>query len=81
LAANAFLTVLVEKGLMAFVVFVMIWYILIKTALKLNKYTFNIIALPLLAIYFLFNHYLNNILACFLFYVLFLDYYLTKKYL
>lgn len=76
---NAYLTILVERGWVAFFFFMLFWSSLFKNIFR-NKYiSFNTIAVPLLFIYFSFNYELNNVFACFIFYFIFLDGYLVTK--
>lgn len=70
---NAFLTILVERGWIAFIFFILTFKSLYDILLKSKNYSLSYFLLPFLTIYFIFNYELNNSFACFLFYILFLD--------
>jgi hypothetical protein len=76
-AENAYVTILVERGWLSFIFFLMAFYKFFKRAYIASHITLNKILLPMLAIYFLFNYELNTVLACFIFYIVFLDYHLA----
>jgi hypothetical protein len=73
-AENAFLTILIERGWIGFIIFILIIAELIKNSFKNYQTNFNKIILPPLIIFLTFNYELNNIFANMIFLILYLDY-------
>lgn len=78
-AENAYLTILVERGWVAFIFFISMSVSLFKYNFKANSIGLTHFLFPFLFLYFLFNYELNNSFACFIFYILFIDINLLKK--
>ncbi len=74
-----FLTILVERGWVVFLFYILMFISILKKTFNSSKITFNKIFLPLLIIYFLFNYELHNIFVNMLFYIILMDYYLISK--
>ena len=76
---NAFLTILVERGWLALLFFILTFKSLFFTLRKSKNYSLSYFLLPFLTIYFIFNYELNSVFPCFLFYILFLDSHFLKQ--
>lgn len=74
-----FLTILIERGWVVFLFYILMFISVLKKTFNSSKITFNKIFLPLLIIYFLFNYELHNIFVNMLFYIILMDYYLISK--
>lgn len=70
---NAYLTILVERGWLAFIFFINFLYYSFKTSVKSDEINLNKFLIPFLLIYFLFNYELNNVFGNFIFYLVFLS--------
>lgn len=70
---NAYLTILVERGWLAFIFIINFLYYSFKTSVKSDEINLNKFLIPFLLIYFLFNYELNNIFGNFIFYLVFLS--------
>jgi hypothetical protein len=78
-AENAYLTILVERGWLAFFYFISFFFFSIKNSWISSEINLNKILLPFLTIYYLFNYELNNVFATFVFYFVFLCLNFIKK--
>ena len=70
---NAYLTILVERGWLAFIFFINFLYYSFKTSVKSDEINLNKFLIPFLLIYLLFNYELNNVFGNFIFYLVFLS--------
>lgn len=78
-AENAFLTILIERGWAAFLLFSISFFMMLLSAHKNKDISLNKALLPLLLIYFMFNYELNNVFSNFIFYIIFVDHYLSSR--
>ena len=76
---NAYLTVLVERGLVSFCFFIFLFFYFFKENFNSKKNSLNTFLVPTLSIYFLFNYELNSIFPAFIFYIILIDNYLNHK--
>lgn len=76
---NAYLTILVERGWLAFILFLLIFINGVKKIFTKKIVDLNSFLVPFLAIYFLFNYELSNAFTCFIFYIIFLSLFFTTK--
>lgn len=70
---NAYLTILVERGWLAFIFFMAYLFKSLKKSLLNGGVNLNMFLLPFLFIYFLFNYELNNVFGTFVFYLVLLS--------
>lgn len=78
-AENAYLTILVERGWLAFGCFIAMFWSFFVSFLKTKSIGLNYFLLPTIAVYFLFNFELNNAFVWLIFFILLLDSYLSKQ--
>jgi hypothetical protein len=78
-AENAYLTILVERGWLAFLFLIYFLFISLKRSYLNKEISLNKFLLPFLFIYFLFNYELNNIFGTFIFYLVFLCIYYEPR--
>jgi len=78
-AENAFITILVERGWVAFLALLLIFFATIKYAYNYQNLNLNKVLAPMLLIYFTLNYELNNMFSCFTLYILLLDNYLNSN--
>ena len=76
---NAYLTLLVERGLLSFIFF--LWFIIsLFKRNMLHQTGFNSFIVPAISIYYLFNYELNSVFPNFIFFLIFASDYLRFKY-
>lgn len=76
---NAYLTILVERGWFAFILFLLIFVTILKRLFKIRTVNLNSFLIPFLTIYFLFNYELSNAFASFIFFIIFLSIYFEER--